>query len=205
VIVPFDENGPGEPVAVTKTRPSSVWPDLAVSTDGTLRAAWVEPLGNDVYRAVVASAAPEAREALGGFSLAEWGNDVATFAFEYVSLLGYAPYVIGWAVLPLGLLLVATFVTSSGVRGPKAAACLGVAIILQLAGKRFFAPQMLPFELGTEGIALSVAPPVFGIALMWVYWRRTKAPLLLAAYGLFIGADAVFSIFVMVPRLLWGA
>jgi hypothetical protein len=62
---------------------------------------------------------------------------------------------------------------------------------------------MLPFELGAEGIALSVAPVVVEIALMWVYWRRAKSPLLLAAYGLFIGTDAAFSVFVMVPRLLW--
>ena len=203
VVVPFDENGASDPVIVTKTRPSSVWPDLAVCADGTLRATWVEPLGNDIFRVVVASTAPEALDALGGFRLAEVWNDVATFVFENVSLLGYAPYVIGWAVLPLGLLLIATFLTPSGVGGWKAAAWLGVAIVAQLASKRFFAPQMLPFELGLEGILFSVIPVALGVLLMWIYWRRAREPLLLAAYGLFIGADAAFSIFVMVPRLLW--
>jgi hypothetical protein len=203
VVVPFDESGLGEPVAVSKTRPSSIWPDLAVSADSTLKAAWVEPLGNDVFQVVVASTAPEAREALGGFRLAEWGNDVATFVFENVSLLGYTPYVIGWAVLPLGLLLVVTFLSSGGVRGWKAMAWLGVAIILQLACKRFFASPLLPFELGLEGFVLSVTPVALGIALVWSYWRRAKEPLLLAAYGLFIGTDAAFSIFVVLPRLLW--
>jgi hypothetical protein len=203
VVVPFGENGPGEPVIVTKTRPSSVWPDLAVSADGTLRAAWVEPLGNDMYRIVVASTASEAREALGGFRLAEVWNDIATFAFENVSLLGYAPYVIGWMVLPLGVLLLATFLTPGGVRGWKAAAWLGAAIILQLVSKRFLAPQMLPFESGLEGIVLSITPVVVGIPLMWIYWRRAKEPLLLAAYVFFIGTDAAFSIFVVLPRLMW--
>jgi hypothetical protein len=203
VVVPFDEGGPGEPLAVTKTRHSSVWPDLAVSADRTLRAAWVEPLGSDLFQVVVASTAPEAREALGGFRLAEWGNDVATFIFENVSLLGYVPYVITWAVLPLGLLIVVMFMNSSGVRGRKAVAWLGVAIVLQVACKRFFAPNLLPLELGFEGFVLSVTPVVLGIALVWGYWRRAQEPLLLAAYGCFIGADAVFSIFVMLPRLLW--
>ncbi|MBU0703596.1 MAG: hypothetical protein KKC18_06990 [Chloroflexi bacterium] len=205
VIVPFDENGAGESVIVTKTRPSSVWPDLAVSGDGTLRATWVEPLGNDMYRIVVASTAPEALESLGGFRLTEFLGGVAAFAFENLSLLGYAPYVIGWAILPLGLLLLATFLRPSGVRGWKAVLWLVGAIILQLVSKQFLAPQMLPFELGIEGVALSVTPVVVGIALMWVYWRRATEPLLLAAYGLFIGADAVFSVFVMMPRLLWAA
>ncbi len=203
VTVPFDEGGPGEPLAVSKTRPSSVWPDLAVSADHTLRAVWVEPLGNEVFRVVVASTAPEAQEALGGFRLAEWGNDAATFIFEYVSLLGYMPYVIGWGVVPLGLLLVVMFASSGGVRGRKAVAWLGVAVVLQLACKRFFAPALLPFDLGLEGFALSIAPVALGIALVWGYWRRTKEPLLLAAYGFFIGADAVFSIFVVLPRLVW--
>jgi hypothetical protein len=204
VVVPFDENGAGDPVVVTKTRPSSISPDLAVSTDGTLRAAWVEPLGNDLYRVIVASTAPEAREALGGFRLSEVWNDVATFVFENVSLLGYAPYVIGWAVLPVGLLLVATLLTPGGVRGWKAAAWLGAAIVAQVACKRFLAPQMLPFELGIEGIALSIAPVVTSILLMWVYWRRAREPMLLLAFGLCIGVDAAFSIFVMGPRILWG-
>ena len=205
VIVPFDENGAGEPVIVTRTRPSSVWPDLAVSGDGTLRATWVEPLGNDMYRVVVASTAPEALESLGGFRLTEFLGGVAAFAFENISLLGYAPYVVGWAILPLGLLLLATFLRPSGVRGEKVVLWLVGAIILQLASKQFLAPQMLPLELGIEGIVLSVTPVVLGIALMWVYWRRAKEPLLLAAYGLFIGADAAFSVFVMIPRLLWAA
>lgn len=203
VLMPFDEQGAGEPIAVTQTRPSSVWPDLAVSTDGTLRAAWVEPLGNDMHRVVVASTAPEAREALGGLRLAEALNTVATLVFENVSLLGYAPYVIGWMVLPLGALLLATFLSPSGVKGWKAVFWLGIAIILQLVSKRFLAPQMLPYEFGPEGIVLSVTPVVVGIALMWVYWRRAKERLLLAAYGLFIATDAAFSVFVMVPRLLW--
>ncbi len=204
VLVPFDENGAGEPVIVTKTRYASVWPDLAVSAGGTLRAVWVEPLGGDVFRVVAASTTPEARAALGGLRFAEWGSDVATLVFEHVSLLGYTPYVIGWALLPLGLLLVAMFFNSGGVRGWKAAAWLGMAVVLQLVCKRFFAPRMLPFELGIEGIALALAPVALGVVLMWGYWRRAQAPLLLAAYGLFVGADAAFSIFVMIPRLMCG-
>lgn len=205
VVMPFDANGPGKPVVVAKTRPSSVWPDLAVSADGTLRAAWVEPLGNDMYRVVVASTTPEARKALGGFRLAEVGDEAATFVFEKVSLLGYAPYMIGWMVLPLGALLLATFLTPGHMQGWKATAWLIVAIVLQLASKWFLAPQMLPFKSGFEGVVLSVTPIVLGISLMWIYWRRAREPILLAAYGLFIGADVVFSVFVMVPRLLWGS
>jgi len=46
---------------------------------------------------------------------------------------------------------------------------------------------------------------VLGAGLMWVYWRRAEEPLLVAAYGLFAGMDAIFSLFVLMPRLVWGA
>jgi hypothetical protein len=203
VVIPFDENGQGEPIVVTKTRLSSIQPDLVVSADGSLRAAWVEPLGYDTDQVAVASTAPQAREALGKFSLAEWGDDVATFLFENLALLGYVPYVLLWAVLPFGLLLVGTLLRPGGVQGWKALVWLAVAVVLQLACKRFFAPLMLSFGPGFTEIVLSVAPIVLGIALMWIYWRRAKEPLLLAAFGLFIATDAAISVFVLLPRLLW--
>jgi hypothetical protein len=203
VVLPFDGDGPGEPVAVTRTRPSSVSPDLAVDADSTLRVAWVEPLGDDLYRVAVASTAPEALKAFGGFRLADLLADVADFAFENLSLLGYAPYTLGWAILPVGILLVATMVSPGGVRGWQVAVWLGGAILLQIASKRFLAPQLLSFGPDLAGNALVVTPVALGIALMWVYWRRAREPLLLAAYGLYMVVDVFFSVFIMIPRQLW--
>jgi len=74
---------------------------------------------------------------------------------------------------------------------------------VQLVCKRLFALGLIPFGPDHVQIALSVVPVVLGIGLMWLYWRRAEEPLLLAAYGLVIGTDAAFSVFVMIPRLLW--
>jgi hypothetical protein len=68
--------------------------------------------------------------------------------------------------------------------------------------KRLLFPSLMvlgdPVEIG-----LSLAPVVLGAGLMLAYWRRAEEPLLVAAYGLFAGIDAMFSLFVLMPRLLW--
>ena len=203
VVVPFDAQGRGESVAVTNTWRASMWPDLAVGADGTLRATWLESIGDDVYQVVVASTAPEALDALGGFRLAEWWGEVVGFWFDMAGLLAFSPLVIGWTVLPLGLVLVGTFVSHTGLRGRQAVAWLGAAALLQLVCKRLLFPSLMSFGPHPVEIGLSLAPFVLGAGLMWVYWRRAKEPLLVAAYGLFAGVDAVFSLLVLMPRLLW--
>jgi len=201
--MPFDADGQGEPVLVTRTWSPSVQPDLAVGVDGTLRATWFEPIGDDVYQVVVASTATEARETLGGFRLAEWWGDVAGLWLDAIGLLGFAPFILGWMLLSLGLVLVGTVVSPSGLRGWQAAVWLGAAILLQLVCKRLLAPALVPLGPDPVGIGLFLASVVLGAGLMWVYWRRAEEPLLLAAYGLFAGVDALFSLFVLLPRMLW--
>jgi hypothetical protein len=205
VVVPFGAQGRGEPVAVTNTWRASMWSDLAVGTDGTLRAAWLEPIGDEVSQVVVASTAPEALDALGGFRLAEWWGEVVGFWFDMAGLLAFSPLVIGWTVLPLGLVLVGTFVSHGRLPGWKAAAWLGAAAVLQLVCKRLLFPSLMVLGPDSVEIGLSLAPFALGAGLMWVYWRRAEEPLLVAAYGLFAGMDAIFSLFVLMPRLVWGA
>jgi len=203
IVLPFDEDGQGAPVVVTKTWPLSMWPDLAVGADGVLRAVWCEPLGDDVYQVVVASTAPEALDALGGFRPREWWGDVLTLWTDFFGLLGFLPMVSSWLLLPLGLMLVGVFANPDGLRKRQAVAWLGMAVLLQLTCKRFLFPNLLPLGLGPVGLGLTVAPIVLGIGLMWVYWRRADEPLLVAAFGLFASTEVIFSLFVVMPRVLW--
>jgi len=204
VVVPFDEKGQGESVLVTRTWSPSVQPDLAVGADGTLRATWFEPIGDDLYQVVVASTAPEARKALGGFRLTEWGGDVAALCFDFIGLLGFAPLALAWTILPLGLVLVATVVRLSSTQRWQETVWLGAAVLLQLTCKRLLFPALVPLGPDPVEIGLFLAPVVLGAGLVWFYWRRAEEPLLVVAYGLFASVDVVFSLFVMLPRILWG-
>ncbi len=205
ILIPFDAQGQGERVSVTRTWLLSMWPDLAVGADGTLRAVWCEALGDDVYQVVVASTAPEARDALGGFRPAEWWDDVLTLWTDFFGLLGLLPLVFGWVLVPLGLMLVGVFINPDGLRKQQVVAWLGAAILLQLVGKWFLFPDLLSFGPDLVELGLTIAPIVLGIGLMWVYWRRADEPSLLAAYGLFAGTEIILSLFVIIPRVLWAA
>jgi hypothetical protein len=107
--------------------------------------------------------------------------------------------------MALGLVLVGTFVSHGRLPGWKAVAWLGAAAVLQLVCRRFLFPSLMVLGPDPVEIGLSLAPSVLGAGLMWVYWRRAEEPLLVAAYGLFAGMDAIFSLFVLMPRLVWGA
>jgi hypothetical protein len=198
----FDEEGESEPVVVSATRRHSHRPELAAGADGTPRVAWLEAVGDNGYEVVVASAATEALEALGGFRLTDLWGEVLSVWFAGMSLLFYAPMVIGWIVLPLGLVLVVTLVSRISLQGWRALAWLGVVMLLQLACKRFLAPQLTPLQSLVQ-LGLFLAPAVLGSGLVWVYWRRAERRSLLTAYGLFAAVDAVFSLFVLLPRVLW--
>lgn len=129
-------------------------------------------------------------------------NTLAEVGFEYIALLLYAPLVIGWVVLPLGLVLVVTFVSRISLQGWRMLAWLGAAMLLQLTCKRLTAPPLIPLY-NLDQIGLALIPVVLGFGLVWVYRRWTSEPSLFAAYGLFAGVDAVFSLFVLIPRVLW--
>lgn len=200
--VSFDEESPSEPVTVSGTRGYSLWPDLAVGADDTTRVAWLEDVGDSCYQVVVASTALEAREALGGPRRTEWWQEVVTLGFEGLSLLVYAPLVLGWTIPPLCLVALVAFVSHGGLRGWQAVLWLGAAIALHLVCKGFIAPQLTPLHDPVR-VGLSLALIALGVGLVWVYWRRAEEPSLLAAYGLFAGVDGLFSLFVLLPWALW--
>lgn len=200
-VAPFDQSGRGDAVLVTDTWQTSLWPDLAAAEDDTLRAAWLETLGDD-YRVVVASTAAAARQALGGFRVQEWLEQAAVLGADALSMLFLAPLVVAWVALPTGLIMVVTFINPDRVRGRTAILWLGLAVVLQLVCKQLIAPTWMPVGFGTGGIVLTVVPLALGLLLMLVYWRRAEEPSLLSAYALFALTDALFSLFVALPFVL---
>ncbi|RLC91002.1 MAG: hypothetical protein DRI79_04020 [Chloroflexi bacterium] len=203
VAVPFDEEGPGDLTVVTGTRHPSLWPDMAAGADGTLRMAWLEAARDGEFQVVVASTAPEARAALGGPRLSEWLDSAAALLFDGLSLLSYAPIVIAWVFLPVGLIVVATWVSGTDLRERRTLAWLGATVLLHLTCKRILAPTMMLLGSDPMQVAFSLVPIGVGIGLMAVYRWRAEHPSLPVAYGLFVAVDTVFSLFVVLPRVLW--
>jgi hypothetical protein len=198
----LSEEGNEPPVPISSTQTRSLYPDLAVEGD-TLRAAWLEPMGDEMYRVIVANTGSAAREALGGFMWGEWLQDVALLSMDMVGLLAYLPLVLLWTAIPLGLALVATRFSGGESSGWRAALWLGGALIIQLIGKGLVAVQLSPFQTDIDQAALALIPVVLGGGAVWLYWRRAASPTVIAAYGLFAGIDAAYSLFFLLPRVLW--
>jgi len=176
---------------------------MAAGADGTLRMAWLEAARDGEFQVVVASTAPEARAALGGPRWSEWLDSAAALLFDGLSLLSYAPIVIAWVFLPVGLIVVATWVSGTDLRERRALVWLGATVLLQLACKRLLAPTMMLLGPDPMQVALSLAPMGVGLGLIGVYRWRAKRPSLPVAYGLFAAVDAAFSLFVVLPQVLW--
>jgi hypothetical protein len=192
------------PTSISGTQSRSLYPDIAVAR-GTLRAVWLEPIGGEVHQVIVATTGSAAREALGGFLWAEWLQDVALLVMDLVGLLGFLPLVLAWTFLPLGLVLVATWVGGGESSGWQTVLWLGGALTLHLIVKGLVAVQLSPFQTEILEAALALIPVVLGAGAMWLYWRRAEAPSLIAAYGLFAGIDVAYSLFFLMPRVLWGS
>jgi hypothetical protein len=201
-VVPFHGQTRGEPVPVTATRLHSVWPDLTVGADGTLQVAWLEPAGDGEYKVAVASSDPEAIEALGGFHWADWWSEAATVGFEGLSLLIYTPLVISWMILPMALVALVAFVSHGNLRALWALAWLWVAMLLQLVCKGAIAPKILSLHDPLQ-VGLALVPAALAAILVWIYWRRVMSCSLIKGYALFAGLDAVYSLFVLLPLVLW--
>jgi hypothetical protein len=190
------------PVPISRTQSRSLCPDLAAERSA-LRAAWLEPIGNETYQVIVASTGSAAREALGGFRWSEWWQDVALLGMDAVGLLGFLPLVLGWTVLPLGFVLVATWVSGGESSGWRTALWLGGTLVLQVICKGMIAVQLSPFQADIVQAALALVPVILGGGAMWLYWRRAASPKLIVAFGLFAGIDAACSLFILLPRVLW--
>jgi hypothetical protein len=203
VVVPFDEGGRSEPTIASDTWQASLNPDLAMGADGSLRAAWVEAMGEDQHRIVVASTATEAKEAHSGFLLTEWLERGASLSTDLMALLFFTPYVVGWTVLGWGLVVAGTFLNPDGLRGWWSTLWLWAALPVHLACKRYIAPALMPIGTDPTQIMFVATPVLVGLVLMFIYWRRSETPSLMAAYGLFAATDAVFSLFVALPQTLW--
>jgi hypothetical protein len=203
-VTPIYSEGFGPPIIISRTWEPSLRTTLALAEDESLRAAWLEATGEDMFKVVVASTDPTARAALGGFRPAEV-MERATFIWsDFVGLLFFAPYIIAWMVLPWGLVGVGTILNPDTLEGLRSWIWLWLAPPIHLLCKRYIAPQWAPLGPSLTELSLTVAPLVVGALLMLIYLRRADRPSLLKAYGWFAIVDGLFTLFVTLPLYLWG-
>jgi hypothetical protein len=198
---------------VGQTRSISQKPVIRVDARNDLHLAWVDAAGFGVYDVYYAGTAAEARSALNRVTPQDVLSGTVEFFWGVVESLSFFPIVILWAILPLMLISIYTFIRAEGdltYRGSRI--MLGIAIFIYMAFKYLLKPTWLTAlpllgvlpaglaDISAYGVPLLVS----GLAgvVTWLCVRRRDAVSLLPVFGLFVGADALLTLLIYVPGMV---
>jgi len=192
---------------VTATKMASLTPHIVADPRLGLHLAWIDTAGFEEYQVLYASTSPQVKEVLNRITLADVvdkGGDLITALFLVV---GFAPVLIAWIVLPLALLLIFYFLTGQGELTTLGAwVALGVAMLVQLLAMIFISPggrDLLPLL----AISMPQVAPLFtsrlfpillailGLGAMAFYLRRTRSRSLFGAFFVFAFTAGILRLF----------
>ncbi len=196
-----------------KTRNLSLKPTLLADANQDLHVAWIDNAGFGAFDVFYASTAREARAHLNRLT----GQDALAALFDLgwglVQALGFLPMVLAWMFMPLALLAVYVFVRAEGDMAEMGTRLVFAAATLLYAGFKYLfrpnwlaalpLPQRLPSDIAN--VLVYVMPFVItGVAglLTWLYVRKRDYTPVLAAFGVFAGADALLTLLIYVPGVL---
>jgi hypothetical protein len=196
-----------------QTRGISQKPVIQVDARNDLHLAWVDAAGFGVYDVYYAGTSAEARSNLNRVTPQDVLTGVSDFFWGVMQSLSFFPIVILWAILPLMLIGVYTFIRAEGdLAYLGSRLMLGIAIFIYMAFKYLFKPTWLAAlpllgvlppglaDLAAYGVPLLVS----GLAgvVTWLCARRRDAVSILPVFGLFVGADALLTLLIYVPGMV---
>jgi hypothetical protein len=202
---------------VSATPGASMKPIIAVDGQGYQHLVWIDTAGFERYRVLYAGTAPQVQEVLNPVTAGEVVSQALEVVFGAVTLIGFLPLYLMWALPAFLILLLFFMVTQEADRDqPRAAIALWVAIGVHAA-----------VQLATAGGALDrlsggglLSTPLFEIVARWVlplvvsglallvlglYIRRTGTLSIFTCFFVYVLADALlFSFVFLTPLLLLG-
>lgn len=202
---------------VSATTGASLKASIAVDGQQNLHLVWIDTAGFDRYKVLYASTAPQVQEVLNPVTVGEVLSQVLELGFGALTLIGFLPLYLLWAVPGLLTLFLFWTVTQgvdlSQPQGRVALACgIGVHGLVKLATAGGALNRLSTGGLLTAAWQETVirwAVPLLITALSaWitrVYVRRTGTVSLFGAFFIFVLIDALlFTLIYLTPLLLWG-
>jgi len=202
---------------VSATSGASLRPNVAADGQGYLHLVWVDTAGFNRYKVIYASTAPQVQEVLNPVTLGEVLSQGLELGFGALTIIGFLPLFLMWALPGFVVLLVGYFVTQAAdLDQPHGALILWLAVGVHAVVKLMTAGGAL--ERLSSGSALAAPGPYFvvrwlvplaitGLAIlsMRFYTRRSGNRSIFASFFVFVLADAVlFSVVYLTPLLLLG-
>jgi hypothetical protein len=202
---------------VSATPGASLKPNIAIDGQGYRHLVWIDTAGFERYQVLYASMAPQVHRVLNPVTAGEILSQTFELGFGALTLIGFLPLYLMWAIPAFLVLLVFFLATQEGdLDQPRAAVALWAAILVYAVVKvwtgggavnRLSAGNLLstPF---LEAVAQWVVPLLItglAVLVMRFYARRSGNPSIFASFFVFVLADAVlFSIVYLTPLLLLG-
>ncbi len=193
---------------------ASVRPSVAMDGRGNLHLAWIDTAGFERYHVVYASTSSEAKEALNRLTTYDVVNRVLGWVMSFLSSLFFIPVLLNWILIPLGWLALFTLATrESEISDPHGRRALILAILLQLATKTIFFPDLL-----SRSPLTSLLSPPLGLILgrwiipsllaaisagaMWAYLKRERSQSIFVSYFIYAAVDSLLTLVVYVAPLM---
>jgi hypothetical protein len=193
----------------------SLRPIGVADDEGAIHLAWLSVGGFGNYDIYYATTAPSVRNALNRVTWEDIGAAVMGRTWSTATALSFFPIAIMWFLLPFAWLVgFYLFRPDSDLTTRAGRVALGVAIALYMFSKMFILPAFLwyaPFLdmisprfelvvlLGVPAVVLSLA-----VLAMWAYIRRSDRKVVLFAFAIFAGIDAVLSLILYIPNAIGG-
>ena len=202
---------------VSATPGASLNPSIAVDEQGHRHLVWIDTAGFERYKVIYASTSPQVGEVLNPVTVGEVLNQGLELAFGAVTVIGFLPLYLMWALPGFFVLLIIFLATQEADRDqPRAGVALWVSIGIHAA-----------VQLATAGGALErlsgggfLSTPAFEVVARWVlpllvsglaflvlklYIRRTGTLSIFTCFFVYVVANALlYSLFFLTPLLLLG-
>jgi hypothetical protein len=193
----------------------SLRPVAAADDEGGIHLVWLTPAGFGRYDIYYASTATTVRAALNRVTWEDIGTSAAGRTWSTATALAFFPLMVIWLLLPFTWLVGFYLLRPDSDLTTRAGrVALIVAIALYLFSKLFMLPAFLwyapfldiilpKFELV---VVLGVPLLIMALALlaMRAYIRRSDRKVVLFAFAIFAGIDAIVSLMLYMPNAMGG-
>ncbi len=196
-----------------RTRSASMRPIAVVDDEGAIHLAWLDAGGFSIYEVYYASTSPSVRESINHLTFNDVLASLLGRTWSAAAALSFFPILVVWLFLPFAWLVGFYLLRpDSDLRTRAGRVALVVAMLLYILSKMFMLPAFLWYaplldiisprfeSLVVLGFPLLMA--AIALLAMRAYLRRTDRKVVLIAFAIFAGTDAVLSLLFYMPNAL---
>jgi hypothetical protein len=190
---------------------------VAVDGQGHLHLVWIDTAGFERYKVIYASTAPQVQDVLNRVTVGEVADQTFELVFGAVTLIGFLPLYLMWAIPAFVVLIVFFLITHEDhLDQPRAGTFLWVVIgvhaivkVMSAGGalERLGSGNLLvaPWAVAVVRWVLPLLITGIAVLVMMFYRKRSGNLSLFVNFFVFVLADAVlFSLAYLTPLLLFG-